>query len=377
MKDSAACTKSRRRQILIYGYSRMNLGDDLFFKILVERYPTVDFYMLSEVDYRKIIHAPNFHLIRRNRINKIFAAHIPYQFYFKRFDAVICIGGSIFMEVGESGRCRFTRFLIDYKRKFPGVPIHIIGSNYGPARTSAFRESVNGIFSFVDSVCLRDSASYNIFKANRSVTYAPDVIFQLGNAVADTERTEQSGVVGFSVIDLPSRSNLCQYAEPYEEFLVYHIRKSIEEGKRVRLFSFCDYERDVEACNRLIDRVELPLRDKVEIVPYNGDIEAFLALFRGVDMLFASRFHAAVLGILYRIPTVPVVYSDKTINVLSDLKYGGDIVDIRNMGDIHRSLRVEVLDSVAVEALSRESQTQFRGVDRMLGEERVNTDSAV
>lgn len=190
MSSSGASIKSRRQRILIYGYNRINLGDDLFFKILVERYPAVDFYMLTEVDYRKVIHSPNFHLIRRNRINKIFASHIPYQFYFKRFDAVICIGGSVFMEVGESGMCSFVRFLIKYKRSFPGIPIHIIGSNYGPERTSAFRESVKGVFSFVDSVSLRDRFSYNVFKENNRVAYAPDVIFQLG---ASSEQKERSG----------------------------------------------------------------------------------------------------------------------------------------------------------------------------------------
>ena len=146
MRKSVANRERGRKKILIYGYTRVNFGDDLFFKILVERYPDVEFYMLAEDDYSQIIRCDNFHSMRRNRINKIFASHIPYQFYLHRFDAVICIGGSIFMEMGTSGSNRIVRFLLKYKRKFPSVPIYIVGSNYGPEQTTAFRESVKELF---------------------------------------------------------------------------------------------------------------------------------------------------------------------------------------------------------------------------------------
>lgn len=362
MNNRDAKTSNRRKRILIYGYNRVNLGDDLFFKILVERYPNVSFYMLSEVDYEKIIVAPNFHCIRRNRINKIFASHIPYQFYLRKFDAVVCIGGSIFIERGESGKCSFTSFLVKYKRSFPGVPIHIIGSNYGPERTTSFRSAVKGIFAFVDSVCLRDRFSYELFKENGRIAYAPDVIFQLG----DSKKEASSESVGFSVIDLPTRNDLSQYREQYEAFLLHHINKSLDEGKRVKLFSFCTYERDEDTCTRLLSQVGEDKREQVEIVAYKGDIDAFLASFLSVGLLFASRFHAVILGILYRIPTVPIIYSDKTLNVLHDIKYSGDIVDIRNIVDIKRELNTQVLDSDIVAELRNASQAHFRGVDTML-----------
>lgn len=367
MRSRDAKSGSRRRRILIYGYNRVNLGDDLFFKILVERYPEVDFYMMAEVDYEQIIVRPNFYCIRRNRINKIFSSHIPYQFYFHKFDAVVCIGGSIFMEAGESGSCNFIRFLLKYKRSFPGVPIHIIGSNYGPERTSAFRESVRGVFAFVDSVCLRDRYSYALFKENGRVACAPDVIFQLG---AEPRTSKSENVVGISVIDLPSRAQLREYTEQYEALLMHHIERSITAGKRVRLFSFCDYERDNEACDRLLAKLHEELRESVEVVAYRGDIEGFLESFRSVEYLLASRFHAVVLGLMYRIPTIPVVYSDKTINILNDIEYGGDIVDIRNIGDISRELKAEVLEEEFVKRLGLSAQIHFCGVDAMLTDKR-------
>lgn len=363
MRKSAAHTKQSRRKVLIYGYTRVNFGDDLFFKILVERYPDIDFYMLAEVNYSPIIRCENFHAIKRNRINKIFAAHMPYQFYLHRFDAMICIGGSIFMEVGTSGINHVTRFLMKYKRTFPGVPIYIIGSNYGPERTSAFRESVKGLFSFVESVSLRDNFSYNIFKDNPRVKCAPDVIFQLA---VGTKCKAQSNIVGFSLINITSRALLSEYAEAYEEFTLHHIGRAIAEGKRVRLLSFCTFEKDKQECERIVAKLDEEARKQVEIVAYEGDIESFLNSMREVDLLYASRFHAAILGIAMQIPTIPVVYSDKTLNVLRDLEYNGDIVDIRSIGDISKSLSTQVMEHNVVEELCKKAQSHFQAIDELV-----------
>ena len=363
MRTSAVHTKRGRRKVLIYGYTRVNFGDDLFFKVLVERYPDIDFYMLAEMDYSSIIRSKNFHAIKRNRINKIFASHIPYQFYLHRFDAIICIGGSIFMEEGTSGRNSFTRFLLKYKRSFPGVPIYIIGSNYGPERTSAFRESVKGLFSFVESVSLRDSFSYNIFKDNPRVKCAPDVIFQLN---VECKRAKLGNIVGFSLIDLPSRASLNEYAEKYEAFILRHINEAIGQGKRVRLLSFCTYEGDKTACERIVAKLNSEEDKMIEVVAYEGEIETFLNSLQEVDLLYASRFHAAILGIAMQVPTIPVIYSDKTLNVLRDLEYKGDIVDIRSIGDSEQVLTMQVMGHDVIAELRKEAQNHFRAIDEMV-----------
>ena len=43
MRSNAVSIKANRKRVLIYGYLKLNLGDDLFFRILAERYPSVDF----------------------------------------------------------------------------------------------------------------------------------------------------------------------------------------------------------------------------------------------------------------------------------------------------------------------------------------------
>ena len=146
MKSNAVSIKANRKRVLVYGYLNLNLGDDLFFRTLAERYPSVDFYVFSDVDYDAVVRRENFHTIRRNRINRIFASHLPYQFALYGFDAIVYIGGSIFIERGESGSCTTLRNLGKLHAKFPKLPIHIIGSNYGPERTAAFRREVERVF---------------------------------------------------------------------------------------------------------------------------------------------------------------------------------------------------------------------------------------
>ena len=67
-----------------------------------------------------------------------------------------------------------------------------------------------------------------------------------------------------------------------------------------------------------------------------------------------------------QIPTIPVVYSDKTINVLFDLRYKGDIVDIRSLGEITRDLTIQVMERRVIDELIESSQNHFRLIDELV-----------
>ena len=60
--------------------------------------------------------------------------------------------------------------------------------------------------------------------------------------------------------------------------------------------------------------------------------------------------------------------SDKTIHILNDIEYGGDIVDIRNIGDLSRELKTELLEEDFVKRLGLSAQIHFCGVDTMLSD---------
>ena len=364
MRSNAVSIKANRTRVLVYGYLNLNLGDDLFFRTLAERYPSVDFYVFSDVDYDAVVRRENFHTIRRNRVNRIFAKYLPYQFAFYGFDAIVYIGGSIFIERGESGSCTTLRNLDKLHAKFPKLPIHIIGSNYGPERTAAFRREVERVFDFVESVTMRDSYSHSLFADNAKVKCAADVVF--GMDTSKLPAAERSGAVGVSVIDLTFRENLRQHTEWYEASMASLIESQVQSGKYVKMFAFCRGEGDTEACERICARLKSDTASKVEIVTYDGDIDGYLTALRSVECLYAARFHATILGALFGIPTVPVIYSDKTQYILDDIGWKGTTIDIR-LGDAQpQNPEPYALDSDTLQRLKSSAQKQFYSLDSTL-----------
>lgn len=364
MRSNAVSIKANRTRVLVYGYLNLNLGDDLFFRTLAERYPSVDFYVFSGVDYDAVVRRENFHTIRRNRVNRIFAKYLPYQFSFYGFDAIVYIGGSIFIERGESGSCTTLRNLDKLHAKFPKLPIHIIGSNYGPERTAAFRREVERVFDFVESVTMRDSYSQGLFEGNPKVRCAADVVF--GMDTSKLPAPECSGDVGVSVIDLSFRENLRQHTEWYEAATASLIEREVQKGKYLKLFAFCRGEGDTEACERICARLKSDTASKVKIVTYDGDIDGYLSALRGMDRLYAARFHATILGALFGIPTVPVIYSDKTQYILNDMGWKGATLDIRRADAQPQNPAPYTLDADTLQRLKLSAQKQFSALDSTL-----------
>lgn len=360
-------TRTSRPRVLVCGYLWVNLGDDLLFRILVERYPAVDFYVFTGHDYERIVDRPNLHVIRRNRLNRIFASHVPYQYRYYRFDAVVYIGGSIFIEKGSSGECSTTRNLRKLHKAFPHLPIHIVGCNYGPEQTPQFRREVEGVFEFVESVTMRDTYSYNLFSANPRVSCAPDVVFNLCDRGSVVVEDAPEPAVALSVIDLASRPELEKYTERYDEMIVRIAHRHLRQGRKVRLLSFCSAEGDVVACERILNSIDSGLRLNVEIISYGGDIDHFLAYIRSASVLYATRFHATILGTIFGVPTLPIIYSDKTEHVLDDMGWLGDSLDLRNPCTDCEELQPHQIDSASLEKLQMEALNQFASLDKVFG----------
>ena len=353
-------------RILIHGYDNINLGDDLFFRILSTRYPDVDFMMISDNDYEKIVDTPNIRCVKNNILNKICRKLniIPYQLLFESIDAVVVIGGSIFMEVESTGSCGAVTNIQRYKKWLPKTPIYIIGSNYGPARTSIFENSVENVFRIADSICLRDSYSFDIFKKNSKVRYASDVVFQL-------PRQKRNGdiynTIGISLINLENRQDLKIYKNCYIKLIKDIIDKALCEKKYIKLFSFCENEGDYVACSEILGLYDRGAQDNIDIVAYTGNIGSFLEEFSKIDKLYATRYHAVILGLLYQIPTLPLVYSDKILYALNDIGCNIPYIDIRKQvyEDINL-LRAYVLENDILDTLVSSSNNQFKSLDSLL-----------
>jgi colanic acid/amylovoran biosynthesis protein len=369
------------KKVLVFAYLAKNLGDDLFIKILVERYPRVEFRILTTITNYSIINkyknTTEVILPRTNRIqwaiSNYLRSSLAFNIHFKKLrrlikkeailcDAFLVIGGSLFMEVGNTY----------YKKKFYSIiysefslkPKLILGSNFGPYRSDIFKTFFKNIFKKSTDVCFREKYSYDLFKDIATVRYSPDIVFQLDEGVQN--KIKQS--VGFSLIDLDSRNNFKAFSDMYQDLHVSLIERYLNDGYEVRLFAFCIDEGDEKSINKILFKLNPLIKNKVKIILYKGEIDAFLEEFKKVEYIYCSRFHAMILGLIYGQNIYPLIYSKKMTNVLSDIGYQGSfsiIEDIQslNVNDIRKAI---LMNNCDITSFKKESESQFYFLDRVL-----------
>ena len=87
------------------------------------------------------------------------------------------------------------------------------------------------------------------------------------------------------------------------------------------------------------------------------------------QVIVGGRFHANILGLLLSKSIIPVLYSDKTLNVLKDMNIDAPVIDIRNLKDFDISSITDAdLNKVYnVEKEKIDAQRHFEKLDIELG----------
>ena len=200
---------SERKKILLFAYTKVNLGDNLFIYMLLNRYKNIDFYIhIVEKEYAEVYdNFDNLHYIYEERNFE--------NVNIEDFDAYIYVGGSIFMEpdyaIHEMKEInKFIRKCKEKDKKF-----FYMSCNFGPYKTQEYLELAKETFALCDGICFRDQKSYNIFKNIDKVMYAPDMAFSFQTKKGKKERKS----IGISVINLTIREGLKEFEEPYNDFI--------------------------------------------------------------------------------------------------------------------------------------------------------------
>lgn len=280
------------------------------------------------------------------------------------FDAYVYIGGSIFMERKGTSKNTYQldKLLADYflKKKL------IIGANFGPYHSEGFYKDHNNQFKKYYDICFRDKYSKSLFEKLDNVRFAPDVAFQLKLPEVGTI----SKTVGFSLIDLDKRVDLAQYSKTYYKFIINLIKYYHADGYKIYLFSFCKNEGDEEAISSLLMSIPDNLKEQIKVIRYEGEIDSFLKIYGSVQYMYPTRFHAMILSLKYHQNICPLIYSEKMINVLSDIDYNGKYIRIV---DMDKSSEIEIAKNVKrsecdIEGLNIEATKQFLKLDKILKE---------
>ena len=363
------------KRIFVHAYLAGNFGDDLFVYILCKRYPETQFCILSDSRYE---YRRTFSDIRNLKIYCYDDIKVKkWDSFWKRIknvdrgfwkmllklsDATVHIGGSSFVQHFDnySSFLEYDKTLRRLSRK-----MYLIGSNFGPYTDENYYHQYYELFSRYDGICFRDLHTYQLFKGLNNVRYAPDVAFNL----ECSESWKSSRKVLISVIDMEERSgkfSIAQYTDLYEEMIQRIAEYYLGNKYSVVFVSFCESQGDEKAINRIIER--LKGKEKVQVYFYHDRIKDILQLFSETEIVVGTRFHSIILGWLNKKKVLPIVYDEKTKNVLNDLDYK-NYINLEEMDscDIKNRLEgIERLNDKDVDMLKEKAKTQFWALDNLL-----------
>lgn len=334
-------------KILLQFYSVKNFGDDMFVKIIADRFPDYEIALLCNP-----LHVPtwlpeNVHTqkaaswlininkkiaktLKNNRFSqKILAINDCVIRYLRKYvDASAIITGSLYMDWPDHDE-KAIDFSIDSKvervysisssYKDNGGDF-IIGANIGPIYHNNFIEKVEIEVARLNHICLRDYASYKLIRDKANVQYAPDVLFSLAQQNVKTD-PKYIGKILISVISLQYQHLLKEQKQCYFNLIKQAIMAFGPEN--CCLVSFCKKEGDDVAVERIISEFDLNMRSKVAYLGYDDNPDEILSAFKSCSFVISTRFHSMILAAVFNKKMYPISYNCKIENYLSDLNFEG------------------------------------------------------
>ena len=347
-------------KVFLKGYVKKNLGDDLFLKLISNRYPNVIFSITNDASY---LNCNNFTYFNKEKyskfiylLDKLFLGRIiNNKKKIAECDCSVLIGGSMYIEKKNLFK-RIYSYL-----KIEDIYDFILGINFGPFYSNLYLNKYKKVFSKSKSVSFRDSHSFNLFSNLNNVSFFPDIVFSY-----DVSKyiNNYDKVVVVSVIDCFSRFN-DKLSNNYLFQLKKIINHYLSNNYKICLMSFCKTEGDEKAINQLIEILDNPRINKnISIYFYDGNVEEALNILSNSEIIVGSRFHANILGIILNKKVLPIIYSDKMINVLNDLNFHGIYYDIRDKFNVDNyDLNNNVVDC---SSYAKESANHFTKLDNFL-----------
>lgn len=309
-----------KKKMLLIGYTRINLGDDLFLSMVINRYPDIDIDLHVPRGYQyPFLKAKNVNIIFENIEN----VNID------NYCVISYVAGSIFSEISKNYDYKIWLDKLVKESKQKNIPFLFISSNYGPEYTKKWFKLCDSIIKNSFHVNFRDKISFEKFNY-KNVSYIPDLILSLNYK----QNKKEENSVGISIIDLYSlyRGEINQYYFNYMNFLKKNIINYIENNKKVYLFSFCKYEGDELAIDNLLTIIDKKYHNSIVIVKYDGNINKFLNIYSRMEYFLCTRFHSMILSHLFEQKIFICSYSNKLLNVIDSYKFKYNFLSIN--GDL-------------------------------------------
>ncbi len=371
--------KYKKNKVYLGGYFVGNLGDDLFLKVIADRYKWIDFDCYAHKEYTVFdeygelgnVNFKQYNITKKlyNALKKLMTGLkiLPNYTWLQAlaYDVIVVASGSIYTERQDQKKYNpMQEYGLLIKKKFAPKRF-LVGNNFGPYITEEYYNNHIPYFNSCTDVCFRDRYSYNLFKEKCGVVrYAPDVIFNLEIDNVTYQKIYQESYVVISIIDLEPRNDLGQYKTDYYNALKKMISYLTKRKKKIVLMSFCEIEGDRKAIHEFCDEVSEDVRKDIYIYSYHYNLAEALSVIYYSEAVIATRFHAMILGWLYKKRTYPIVYSDKMKNVIDDVAFEGNILDIKNIEKFDEKVffsSINILENI--DEIVKHSECQFQMLD--------------
>lgn len=340
--------RKKKHEAFLNAYLAENLGDDLFLHIIANRYKYTDFHVLAPNSYKgdlpsnicydlnkfdeqliktenKILYFLNSHNLPARRLlpKGIRVLYRKRNYLSRKYGCNIFVIGSGFMERGRLIKNELRTDLAYFSRN-----IHLLGCNFGPYQSETFRAEYEKLFSNAAEVCFRDTASYGLFEKLNNVRYESDIVFSFNEDVPAYFEDDRRYVV-ISVVNLDKDGGVQNNSLTYYKFLADIAEWYLQRNIEVVFVGFCRQQGDDRTIDIISTMIPSNHMQLTHIVNYpDKDIHTILGLFKNADTIFASRYHAGIIGMLFKRKTYFLAYSDKTINVLHDIDSHIKFIDV-------------------------------------------------
>lgn len=285
------------KDIHLAGYFDRNFGDDMMMKLVVRSLPEITFWVEDNVD-TPLLTEPN--VVQKDRAT---CALVP----------KLVVTGSGFMINTKAAFITELKWFLKGHR--PGD--YCLGCNIEPLDNPLKRFLISRKMNQFQLITCRDQASYRWLRRNTRKTeihYLPDILFSLPDAWLP--KVESPNKLGISMMHRVGDREDCAYYRAMAEIADEWVRKT---GKDVILMAFdTGKEDDLFACQAVLSLMECA--SHVEIVAHRDCTEIPVAFAR-CEKIIAARFHASVLALRMGIPLYPLIFREKTRNLLKDLQY--------------------------------------------------------
>ena len=336
--------------IYLRAFLNENLGDDLFVQTIAERYQKSEFeiftskkypvkfgdnvhFIFSEDEYNELVNEMRlYEELRKNKVRRKFLPvffrpdHKKERAIAKHAEVNIYVIGSGFMEGGTRGWWQKLEEWLYYKNK-----PYLLGCNFGPFVSEKYKKQYEKLFAKASDICFRESYSYNIFKGLNNIRWESDIVFSYNGYIDESYYCNKKKYVVISVVNLDkdgaNNSNKVTYYKFIYEIAEYFLKQEI----RVVFVGFCKNQGDDVAIENVIHKISPKMLEKIDVINYpQKTISYILGVFKHAEAVFASRYHAGIIGLMYERKTYFLSYSNKTVNVLKDIDDKIKYIDIND-----------------------------------------------